>query len=195
MTKIGEKIKEKRIAKGLSQQALADAIGVTSQYISQVEKGKSSISDESIFKLEQFFNESITEQNKCANIPFLVASAGGGYYVDSETTYPMSTNEILQLGVNINDLLMIKIKGTSMTPTINDGDTLIISKIFEPVENGSIFIVSYEDKIFCKRILTGLKYIILKSDNPEYPPEKIEGDEIGKFKIIGKVIFRMNKFK
>lgn len=44
MKKIGEKIKELRIERGLSQKQLADKIGVATNTVSQYESGKSKTS-------------------------------------------------------------------------------------------------------------------------------------------------------
>lgn len=51
--KIGEKIKEARIKKGLSQTDIAKAIGVSNAFICQLESGKKRMSAENLLKLSK----------------------------------------------------------------------------------------------------------------------------------------------
>ncbi len=59
--KIGAKLKELRLRKGVTQQEVADRIGgLTRNYISQMESGKRKISIEFLQKMADLFNVDIT---------------------------------------------------------------------------------------------------------------------------------------
>lgn len=192
---IGKKIKELRIKHELTQQELGEILKISGSHIGQVEKGNTGLSDENIKKLEQHFNILLTENaQNCIDLPFISASAGGGIQIIENQTYPVPINEIQGLGINFNNLVLVKVVGPSMTPIINNNDILVINRNYETVEDGEIYVVNYGDRILCKRVLTGAKYTILKSENPDYPPETIQGQEIEKLNIIGKVVYRMNRF-
>jgi transcriptional regulator with XRE-family HTH domain len=58
-SKIGEKIREVRRLKGISQTELAEKVGLSYQQIQKYEKGKSSISVERLFQIAYALNVSI----------------------------------------------------------------------------------------------------------------------------------------
>ncbi len=59
MNKFGERLKELRIEKGLSQKQLADAVGLTSAGISLWEKNKRVPNLDAVIVLADFFNVTI----------------------------------------------------------------------------------------------------------------------------------------
>lgn len=192
---IGEKIKNLRIKKELTQQEIGDFLGTTSQYISKLEKNKTTISDENIKKLEVFFEEKLTELSECVSLPLIEASAGGGYTQDNDKIISIARAELIELGFNkFDNIVGCKITGHSMQPTINNGDLLILDTNIGNLSDSDIYVINYGGELFCKRALKGLTYIKLKSDNPEYDTEKIEGQELEKLNIVGKVILRLNRF-
>lgn len=196
----GDKIKEIRFRVGISQQELAEKLGVSKQFISQVENGKANLSGDkerlllSLYRVS-LYNDSVfigNEINNCVPIPFITASCGGGSYNIELETMPVPVSELQKFGIRPKDLLLVKVQGTSMSPLINHNDVLVLSTFSKTPIDGEIYALNYDNKILCKRILVGAKYIILKSENVDYPSEKIEGDEKEKLNIIGRVIFRMN---
>ena len=56
MNKIDKLIKEKRIEKGLTQQELANAIGITRNYISDIENGRYTPSLKTAIKLASYLD-------------------------------------------------------------------------------------------------------------------------------------------
>lgn len=72
------------------------------------------------------------------------------------------------LGFPSAEAFMVKVKGNSMTPKINDGDLVIARKI-KDAENGSTVVCINDGKALIKKIQKG-KEIILISTNPSYNP-------------------------
>jgi len=72
------------------------------------------------------------------------------------------------LGFPSAEAFMVKVKGNSMTPKINDGDLVIARKI-KDAENGSTVVCINDGKALIKKIQKG-KEIILISTNPSYDP-------------------------
>ena len=56
MSRIGVRIRKLREEQGISQQALADAIGVQQSTISEIERGSNQPSWKTLHKLAQFFD-------------------------------------------------------------------------------------------------------------------------------------------
>ena len=133
------------------------------------------------------------EKADCILLPIIEASAGDGVYAEIGTlSVPVS--ELKNIGyIKYDNLLIIRIKGQSMTPKINDQDILVLDKECK-IQDGDICVISYEGSIYCKKILFNVNEIILKSENPDYTPVSIKDQERGKLDIIGKVIYRINAF-
>lgn len=72
------------------------------------------------------------------------------------------------IGFQSSDAFMIKAKGNSMSPKINDGD-LVIAKKVKNAENGSTVICINGGEVLIKKIQKG-KETILISSNPSYKP-------------------------
>lgn len=58
---VGEKIKEFRLKRGMSQEELADLLGTTKQTVSRYETGERKANQDILFKLSEIFNVSIDE--------------------------------------------------------------------------------------------------------------------------------------
>ena len=175
------------------------------QTISKRVKRGVEFSEEELTKLEENYKAKLKEvdnvaskivnQDDCVFLPCVTASAGGGYSVIESEQIAVSKAELIDIGFKkFDNLVIVKISGKSMQPTINDGDILILDTKTENILDNGIYVLNYGGELYCKRILKGLTYVKLKSDNPEYDPEKIEGQERDKLNIIGKVVYRMNKF-
>lgn len=53
---VGEEIKRLRESAGLTQHGLAQELGLSVQFVSQLEQGRRGLSEETIKKIEQYFN-------------------------------------------------------------------------------------------------------------------------------------------
>lgn len=90
----------------------------------------------------------------------------------------------------------LKAKGNSMSPRIEEGDTLIVKQT-EDCESGDIVIVKVNgDDACCKKIIKEESGIMLQSFNPAYSPMFFSNAEIiaKPVKIIGKVVENRQKF-
>lgn len=86
------------------------------------------------------------------------------------------------LGFSSSEAFMVKAKGNSMSPKINDGD-LVIAKRSENAENGSIAVCINKGESLIKRIIRKGKEIILVSLNHAYEPFMADKD----FRVVGVV--------
>ena len=91
---------------------------------------------------------------------------------------------------NSSDLFALKIKGDSMSPRIQEGDTVIVRKQSD-AESGQIVIALVNgDEAVCKRLQKYAEGISLISLNPQYEPMTFTKKDIKNkpVKIIGRVI-------
>jgi len=207
--KIGNRLTLILESKKLKAIDMARLLDVDKSSISKIEKNQQQPGSNFLIKLQQKLNININwlltghgemmiddfnEEQICVNLPFLSASAGAGCHTVTNKNHAVPLSELKTLGLKIENLALVEVSGISMTPLLNNGDILVINKDYLPIKDGEIYVLCYGDKILCKKIFTGAKYILLKSENPDFPTETIEGQEIDKLNIIGKVVYRMNRF-
>lgn len=139
-----------------------------------------------------YFDEDVPEGNFSPDpgntyyIPiFESVSAGFGAYASSAVVghRPMfAKNE-----ADAKELICIRVKGDSMYPTIEDGDTVTVRKT-DTVDNGTLGVVLCEDEGYIKKIEYDDKKVVLRSINPMYPPITFEGSDILRLRVVGEVI-------
>lgn len=118
------------------------------------------------------------------------ASCGGGGLVD----YPVEILKNIRVSkeflrryaptANPKALHMIPVSGDSMSPTIEDGDSVIVDTSDTYARSDGLYVVQMNESLFVKRIQILPSGIRIISDNPHYPP--IEVGEQDTLVIIGK---------
>lgn len=133
-------------------------------------------------------------QNKGVSINVLGRVAAG--IPINAITDIIDTEEISETLAKTGEFFGLKIKGDSMTPTICDGDVIIVRQQ-DDAENGDIVVATINgDEATCKRLRKYKEGIELVSINPSYAPFEFSNDEIREkpVKIIGKVVESRRKF-
>ncbi len=197
-----------------SQTELASALKINRSAITQARK-KDSIPDKWILQLYRIFGlnpdwletgsgptflrSSVAEDSVFKNIPKVKArlSAGGGSFeIGSEIKgyYGFRKDWLMTKG-NMNKMVMMDIFGNSMEPEIKDGDTVLIDEAQKDILAGAVYAVGVDDTIMVKRLEKHPNKLVLHSDNKEYAPIYLKGDEINSVRIIGKVIWVCREFR
>ncbi|WP_323842919.1 XRE family transcriptional regulator [Moraxella sp. Pampa] len=101
----------------------------------------------------------------------------------------MSRATIDRIGSHHDQIFATLADGDSMSPTINDGDTIWVDMSKETIKDGKIFVFEYGGLFMCKRLYrlpnNGLRVV---SDNADtYPDWQITGEqrEQNGFNLIG----------
>ncbi|WP_085442535.1 XRE family transcriptional regulator [Magnetofaba australis] len=120
------------------------------------------------------------------------ASAGSGNEILQEEVLDrlaFQTAWLEEKNLDPRFLGIIQAMGDSMTPTLCDGDTLLVSMNQRQAMDGRIFVLRSSTGLFVKRlrILPGKTQLI--SDNDKYPPYEISADQSDQWEIIGRVIW------
>lgn len=193
-----ELLKNIRQKNRLSQPQLAEILGCSKQYISQVESGRTTLSKKYFDVLNSKFTLSTNIQNidDCINIAVrgdVSASMGYGVTVYDETktgTYQISKKLANDLGIFPEKTEMIFASGDSMLPTIEGGDSLLIDLNRKEIYDGRIYCVRIDGQLYAKRLqkIPPSKVIVI-SDNQKYQSFEIDFSKQIEFdfEVIGEV--------
>lgn len=193
------RMKTRRTELDLSFQDLADRTGLSKSTLQRYETGKTAklpvekarlIADALEMPVEQLLGietgtEPVYEFPSVFNIPvFDSVSAGFGCYADSSVVSykPTYLSNIAEAG----DFLWINVKGDSMSPKIEDGDTILVRRQ-DSVENGSVAVVMVDDEAVVKKVKYGKGWVELHSFNPYYPVRRFEKQEALRISVVGLV--------
>ncbi len=115
---------------------------------------------------------------------------GGSFEVGSEVEgYYAFRKDWLTTKGNRNNMVLMDIFGNSMEPEMKDGDTILIDESQKDILAGAIYAVGIDDTIMVKRVEKHPNKLVLLSDNKDYSPIYLQGNEINSVRIIGKVIW------
>lgn len=194
----GDRLKFLRINKKISQQQLADYLGVDRTMVGKYELKNSTPADDVLNKMASYFNVSRSfllgiddEGNKKHGIKIpVLGRVVAGIPIEAITEI-LDYEEITENLAATGDFFALVAKGDSMNPTIIDGDVLIIRKQ-DTVDDGQVGIALIDGMdATVKRIHITAGGITLIGDNPAvFPPHFYTNDEIDTLpvKIIGKVV-------
>lgn len=196
---MGERIKQLRLQKGLTQEELGKYIGVQKSAIRKYEKGSvTNLKRSSIETLAKLFNVTpsylmcIDDDNNFENnmidnkrvFPLLGAVKAGYDYLASENIIGYVT--IDKKLADPENYFALKIVGDSMQPVMYEDDIIIVHRQSD-VESGQIAIVLVDgEEGTVKKVIKYDNYIELVAFNSYYPPRKLSKND--NFKIIGKVV-------
>ena len=189
---IGERIKQRREALHMSQEALAKAIGLKDKSsISKIESGNPSLDTvEKIAKAMRCSVLYLMGWDKSTTIPVLGRVTAGIPIEAIEEV--IDYEEVDEKLASLGELFGLKIKGDSMSPRISDGDVVIVHQQPE-AESGDVIIATINgDDAVCKKIMKYGDTVLLRSNNPAYDDIDVTGRY--DFRIIGKVVELRAKF-
>lgn len=147
------------------------------------------------------------EHNRCGAQPFALpevqletvlvpkvqaklCAGGGSFELEAVPVaeHPLPYTWLSRMG-NPNAMVFMDVIGNSMEPGIRDGDMVLVDQSHKETTTKSILAVGYEEAIYIKRLEKRTDSLIMISDNPEYAPMVIAGDELNSFRVIGKVVW------
>ena len=191
---MGERIKQLRLANGLTQEELGKYIGVQKSAIRKYEKGEvQNIKRSSIEILSNLFkvspsylmciDEDIKENHNASIIPLI-----SKYENDLEN----SKQKYYIEDISVNDSLpqktfALQIDNNSMLPLLGIGDIAIITEDFV-FESGQTCLISTNNIVMIRKVLKNNDGYELQAMNAYYPVERAK-----KITIYGKVIKAENK--
>lgn len=199
MVDVGQRIKQRRQALGLSAEQLAARIGVSPATIYRYENND--IAHMRVDKLTPIANVLMTTPGDLMGWDDAPSNTRP---VDSLVTLPVYGSircgpgglayqniEERVLAANIkhpDECFYLRVEGDSMEPRISKGDLALIRKQ-EDVESGELAAVVIDgEEGTLKKVIKRDGSIILQSFNPDYPPRVFSGPELNEIRIVGKLI-------
>lgn len=196
-----ERLKFFRSQRDLSQQGLADAVGISRKQVSDYEVGSAKPRQATYFKIldalnmtdEEFCGNQISTQSdsplilkipvynwvSVASIKSLNATPDSNIYIDSNILKRTS----------VDGLFAINIGGLSMYPHYKDGDLIIVDSNLNTIKDGFLYILTMNNEATIKQCFKQPNgRIQLSAFNSTFPSFEVESVEIS---IIGEVIFKM----
>ena len=205
------RLKQLRNEKKINQRELANFLKVAPSTISMYESGQREPNFEVLESLADFFNVDLNyllgKSNKTTKlmiegsqppqglqIPVLGTVAAG--IPISAVEEILDYEEVPQSWKNQGEFFGLRIKGDSMKPDINHGDTVIVRKQ-STANNGDVVITLVNgDDVTCKKFEKLDNGIILISNNSEYSPMYFSNEEVvtKPVVILGRVVELRRKF-
>ncbi|MGN7511709.1 LexA family transcriptional regulator [Aeromonas salmonicida] len=125
------------------------------------------------------------------------ASAGHGANINDEPlAEPMAfrTDWLRREGFEPAKLAVIRAKGDSMEPTINDGDVILIRLKNGEAPRDGLYVLRLDGGLFVKRLQFDLGGIRIISDNPLYKSRDLSKAELTELDLVGRVVWAGKKF-
>ncbi|MBI9079459.1 MAG: helix-turn-helix transcriptional regulator [Pseudodesulfovibrio sp.] len=123
--------------------------------------------------------------------------AGGGSFETGglvEGYYSFRSDWLKTRGSSANMVLM-EVIGNSMEPEIKEGDMVLIDQSRSDVLSGGIYAVGVEDTVMVKRVERLPGTLVLRSDNKDYTPIHLSGDELDNVRVIGQVLWASREYR
>jgi repressor LexA len=182
-----DRLRRLRREQGLSQNALADLIGISKSSINMYERGEREPGFATLSALCEIFHTDMNDLLGGAEAPKKVPILG-----QIACGQPIFANEEggdFALFEGKADFAL-RAQGDSMIGArIADGDLVFIQKQ-DMVENGKIAAVVIDDTATLKRVYYNDKEqtLSLVAENPKYAPLVFQGEELDHIKILGQAI-------
>ena len=201
---MNRRIKERRLALNLTQEELAQRLGLQKSAIAKYESGRvENIKRSVLAKMAEILECSPTylmgwddEQPSTPSysnifplqrtrIPFLgqIACGEPSFCNEDRESY-------VEAGTDVRADFCLKARGDSMTGArIMDGDIVFIQKD-APIEDGQIYAVVIDDEATLKRVYYDAEDHMLQlvAENPAYKPLIYTGEKLDHVHILGKAI-------
>jgi phage repressor protein C with HTH and peptisase S24 domain len=94
------------------------------------------------------------------------------------------------LRVPKNHLTLLTVRGDSMSPTLNDGDIVLVDVRAARVTDSALYVLEMEDSFLVKRIQKKLDgSVVIKNENPLYEAENLPRDKVPSLKVAGRIVW------
>lgn len=117
--------------------------------------------------------------------------AGNGSFVLSENVegyYAFRKSWVRSVATSARDLVLMRVDGDSMNPTIRSGDTVMIDASRRTIIEGQVFALRVDDTIMIKRLSyrPGGRVLVGSDNRQEFDPYEVD---LADLHVLGQIIF------
>jgi phage repressor protein C with HTH and peptisase S24 domain len=119
---------------------------------------------------------------------------GSGYmneHVEVKGGLAFKRDWLARMGLDESNACVITASGDSMSPTIQDGDVMLLDTSIKPLRTGEMYTILMDEEVIVKRLAKEFGITLLRSDNPNkstYPDISVPPGL--QLEIIGRVAWR-----
>jgi len=207
MKKLGEFMKEKREAMGLSLRAASKLSGISHTHIRDIEDGRSIPSFEMVMKflkasmvdIEEFMrqtgylltNVEPERVRESKRVPIISWTQGGNWQEICESSQYGDYGEYVE--TDAKGIFALRVRGDSMESEFHDGDIIVISPYLKPEHNDYVVVSKEEGEATFKQLKKYGRTRVLHPLNPKY--EDIELSRETEYRIIGVVVEKKKRYR
>jgi phage repressor protein C with HTH and peptisase S24 domain len=209
---LNKRIKDARLARGISQVDLAKELGLSSQAVSLWESGAVVPKRDRILAMATLFGCSAawlqygvdTKDHAVTNEPredlididryavsFLAGTQMAQFNIVEKNPISFKASWLEKKNIKREAARCLYVQGDSMHPYLNDGDLILVDTNDKTIIDGEVFALRYGDELRVKRL--SKRYdgaITISSDNPAFKEEVVAGDSLKHVELIGRVRWR-----
>lgn len=200
MSSLAERLKQSRKDAGLTQAQLGEKIGVSQNTIQKIERGGNTTyvvqlaevlgvsanwlqTGEGSTNLVALIPENEIDDDGAISFDVLDVDASAGFGSSSDVVEVVShikfnTDQYYELfrGMNPDPIKIVSVKGDSMSPTFENFDLLFVDTSITYYDGDGIYIFTFDDHTFVKRIQKVGRTFNAISDNKHYGTWEIDGE-------------------
>lgn len=195
--------------KGIAQGELAKRMDVTPNTISQYKTGVRTPPMDTLEKLVEALGVTLPEFFACKDdskpdVVFIEKvkarprAGTGGLETDSRTDglYSFHSSFITRKGGSEKTMKLFEVAGESMTPTLNDGDMIMVNTKETEVRSGRIYLLRIGEELMVKRLENRPGGVLLiRSDNKDYEDLPVNLTEVdGDIEIFGRMVWSCREY-
>lgn len=143
----------------------------------------------------RFGEDEVKPYTQVPKVRARLCAGNGSFETEGQVEgYYSFRSEWLNSRGNPSDMVLMQVVGNSMEPEIREGDMVLIDQSRTEVYSGGIYAVGVEDTVMVKRIEKLPGVLVLRSDNQDYSPIHLSGDELNNVRLIGKVLWASREY-
>ena len=126
----------------------------------------------------------------------VVGSCGSGALIGDVTVkggLAFKRDWINAMNVDSKNLATIYAQGDSMSPTIEDGQVLLVDNSAIQPQSTKIYIICIDGQLYIKRLVNLYDKWVMRSDNPDkssYPDIEISADTMSEVDVQGRIVWQ-----
>jgi len=172
------------------RQGIAEAVGM--DYAEMLELGREALAAGAESSVV------VCRDTEFMTVPMVRARLSGGagsFETEGEVVgYYAFRSDFLRRKGAPESMVLFQVAGHSMSPVLENGDTVMVDQAQAEVISGHIYAVGIEDTVVVKRIEIEPGVMVLKSENPDYGRHDVPLHEHANVRVIGRVVWSAREF-